>query len=57
MANIDIAIRAAREAADIINQASRNIENVNVQTKALHDYVTDADKAAERAVIDILSHY
>ena len=27
MANIDIAIRAAREAADIINQASRNIEN------------------------------
>lgn len=54
---LDIAIRAAREAGDIINQASRNIDSLNVQTKALHDYVTDADKASERAIVDVLSHY
>ncbi len=57
MPTIDIAIRAAREAGKIINQASRSVSSLNVQTKALHDYVTDADKAAEAAILDVLSHY
>ncbi|MCG5030457.1 inositol monophosphatase [Mesosutterella sp. OilRF-GAM-744-9] len=57
MPYIETAIRAAREAGDIINQASRSIETINVQTKAFHDYVTDVDRASERAIVDILTHY
>ena len=57
MSYLEIAIDAARAAGNIMNQASRNIDRLDVQSKALHDYVTDADKASEQAVVDVLQHF
>lgn len=57
MATIDIAISAAREAGAIINQASRSIDTLQVQTKSLHDYVTNVDKACEDAIVRTLTRY
>lgn len=51
---INIALRAARKAADIIAHAYQQLDTVKVQVKSTNDYVTDIDTAAERAIIAIL---
>ncbi|MCL2590488.1 MAG: inositol monophosphatase [Betaproteobacteria bacterium] len=51
---VNIAIKAARRAAAIINQAANKLELLNIETKAPNDFVTEVDRAAEVAIIDIL---
>lgn len=51
---INIALRAARKAGDIIAHAYQKLDTINVQAKSTNDYVTDIDTAAERAIISIL---
>ncbi len=51
---VNIALRAARKAGDIIAQAYQQLDVIKVQAKSANDYVTDVDKAAERAIISML---
>ena len=51
---LNIAVKAARRASQIINRASLDIEHLNVTTKRQSDYVTEVDRAAENAIIDVL---
>src|SRR5436309_1916223 len=51
---LGIAVRAARRAGAIINRAARDVELLPVTRKRHNDFVTEVDKAAERAVIEIL---
>uniref|UniRef100_UPI00333E1993 inositol monophosphatase family protein n=1 Tax=Castellaniella defragrans TaxID=75697 RepID=UPI00333E1993 len=51
---LNTAIKAARRAGVIINRASLDLERLNVARKGPKDYVTEVDRAAEEAIIDIL---
>jgi len=51
---LNIAIKAARRAGQIINRASLDLSQVKVATKQHSDYVTEVDKAAEAAIIEVL---
>lgn len=51
---LNTAIKAARRAASIINRASNQLELVSVQTKSPNDFVTEVDRAAEAAIIEVL---
>ncbi len=52
---LNVAIKAARRAGSIINRASL-AGGFEVQTKRANDFVTEIDKAAENAIIDIIRH-
>ena len=49
---LNIAVRAARRAGDIIVRAIPRLEAVEVQSKGRNDYVTEVDKAAEADIIE-----
>jgi myo-inositol-1(or 4)-monophosphatase len=51
---LNIAIKAARRAGQIINRASMDVEHLKVASKQQSDFVTEVDKAAEAAIIDVL---
>ncbi len=51
---LTIAVKAARRAGSIINQASQNLDLLNVSKKSHSDYVSEVDGAAEDAVIKVL---
>lgn len=51
---LNIAIKAARRAGQIINRASNDLDLVKVATKQPNDYVTEVDRAAEAAIIEML---
>lgn len=51
---LNTAIKAARRAGNIINRGSLDLERLQVVRKGPRDYVTEIDRAAEEAVIDIL---
>ena len=51
---LNIAVKAARRAGQIINRASLDLEQIEVRKKQQNDFVTEVDKAAEDAIIDIL---
>jgi myo-inositol-1(or 4)-monophosphatase len=51
---LNIAVKAARRAGNIIQRASRDLDLVKVQQKQQNDFVTEVDKAAEQAIIDVL---
>ncbi|MDI7268538.1 MAG: inositol monophosphatase family protein [Myxococcota bacterium] len=51
---LDTAVRAARRAGDIILAASRKATAVEVESKGPADYVTEIDRAAEAAVLEIV---
>ena len=50
------AVKAARRAGSVINRAARDLEVLSVARKRHNDFVTDADKGAEQAIIDVLSN-
>jgi myo-inositol-1(or 4)-monophosphatase len=52
---LNVAVKAARRAATIINRASLNLERLQIDRKQHNDFVTEVDKAAEEAIIEILS--
>ena len=49
---LNIAVRAARRAGDIIVRAIPRIEAVAVHSKGRNDYVTEVDRAAEADIIE-----
>ena len=48
------AVKAARRAGAIINRAARDIEMLSVTRKRHNDFVTDVDKGAEQAIIEVI---
>lgn len=51
---LTIAVKAARRAGRIINQASQNLDALTVSKKSHSDYVSEVDGAAEEAIIKVL---
>lgn len=51
---LNIAIKAARRAGQIINRASNDIDLLKVTSKQPNDFVTEVDKAAEAVIIETL---
>ncbi len=51
---LNIAVKAARRAGDIIVQASRNLDLLNITKKSHSDFVSEVDRAAEDVIIRIL---
>ncbi len=52
--SLNIAVKAARRAASIISRASGQLELIPVQAKAPNDYVSEVDRAAEAAIVEVL---
>jgi myo-inositol-1(or 4)-monophosphatase len=51
---LNIIVKAARRASQIINRASNDLEHLKVTTKRQSDFVTEVDRAAEAAIIEVL---
>lgn len=51
---LNIAIKAARRGASVINRASFDLGKIEVTRKTHNDFLTQVDLAAEEAIIDIL---
>lgn len=51
---LNIAVKAARRAATVINRASTQLELLTVESKSPNDFVTEVDRAAEKAIIEVL---
>jgi myo-inositol-1(or 4)-monophosphatase len=51
---LNIAVKAARAAGNLINRASLDVERVQISAKSPNDFVTEVDKAAEKIIIDML---
>ncbi len=51
---LTIAVKAARRAGSIINRAALDVGTIEVTRKRHNDFVTQVDKAAEAAIIDII---
>jgi myo-inositol-1(or 4)-monophosphatase len=51
---INVAIKAARAAGNIINRAALDVESVRVSQKQVNDFVTEVDQAAEAIIIETL---
>jgi myo-inositol-1(or 4)-monophosphatase len=51
---LNIAVKAARRAGGIINRATRDLDLVKVSAKQDKDFVTEVDRAAEAAIIEVL---
>ena len=48
---INIALRSARKAGDIIERAAENIDQLEVMAKSASDFVTEVDQAAEQEIL------
>jgi len=51
---LNIAVRAARRAGSLINRASLDGSALEVKSKRAHDYVTQVDRAAEEAIMEVV---
>jgi myo-inositol-1(or 4)-monophosphatase len=51
---MNIAVKAARSAGNVINRASLNLERLQVARKQQNDFVTEVDRAAEAAILEVL---
>lgn len=51
---LNVAVKAARRAGQIINRAALELDNLQVARKGQSDYVTQVDRAAEDAIKEIL---
>ena len=51
---LNIAVRAARRAGSVINRASLDGSALEVKSKHARDYVTQVDRAAEQAIIEVV---
>ncbi|MBW5290974.1 MAG: Inositol-1-monophosphatase [Candidatus Ruthia sp. Asou_11_S2] len=53
---LNIAVKAARKAGDIILRYHNQIDILTIENKATNDFVSEVDKAAEDAIIDELKY-
>lgn len=51
---LNIAVKAARRAGNLIHRAADNIDHLTVTKKSNADYVSDVDRAAERTIIETI---
>ena len=51
---LNTAVKAARRGAAVINRASFDLDRVKVTDKGHNDFVTEVDRAAEQAIVEIL---
>jgi myo-inositol-1(or 4)-monophosphatase len=55
---LNIAVRAARRAGEVIVRSLVRLESLEVTSKGRHDYVSEIDRASEREIIEIIhKHY
>lgn len=53
-AQLNIAVRAARRAGDIIARYSQRLDEVTVTSKRRNDFVTEVDRLAEQAIKEVV---
>jgi myo-inositol-1(or 4)-monophosphatase len=51
---LNTAVKAARRGATVINRASFDLDRIKVTDKGHNDFVTEVDRAAEQAIIEVL---
>ena len=51
---LNIAVKAARRAGNLIHRAADNLDHLTVTKKSNADYVSEVDKAAERTIIQTI---
>lgn len=51
---LNIAVKAARRAGNIMSRASLNLDTLTVARKGPRDYVTDIDRSCEEAIVETL---
>ncbi len=51
---LNIAVKAARRAGNLIHRAADNIDHLTVTKKSHADYVSEVDRAAERMIVETL---
>ena len=51
---LNIALKAARKAGDVILQSYDRLDTINATSKGQHDFVTDVDKRAETKILEII---
>lgn len=51
---LNIALKAARKAGDIMLQALERLDTIHPTSKGHHDFVTDIDKRAEKEIVKLL---
>ena len=54
---LNIAIRAARRAGEVIARSIPRLESIEIHAKERHDYVTEVDRSAELEIINIIRHH
>src|SRR5215467_9254161 len=55
---LNIAVRAARRAGEVIVRSMNRLESLTIATKGRNDFVTEVDRAAEQEIIaSIRRHY
>lgn len=54
-AYVNIAVRAARRAGEVIGRSLNRLDSIQVGTKGRNDFVTEVDRAAEAEIIGIIS--
>ncbi len=51
---LTIAVKAARRAGNIINRGARDLDRLTVTAKGPKDFVSEVDRAAEAAIVDVI---
>ena len=51
---LNIAVRAARSAGDLILRSAENVGRLHVDEKGKNDYASEVDRMAEREIISII---
>ena len=54
---LNIAVKAARRAGEVIARSIPKLESIEIHAKDRHDYVTEVDRAAELEIIGIIGHH
>ena len=53
---LNIAVRAARNAGDVIQRSSENVGQLTVNKKSKNDFVSEVDRTAEREIIQVIKY-
>ncbi len=51
---LNIAVRAARNAGDLIRRSSENVGQLTINQKSINDFATEIDRAAEQEIINVI---
>ncbi|MFZ2311795.1 MAG: inositol monophosphatase family protein, partial [Methylobacter sp.] len=51
---LNIAVRAARSAGDLILRSSDNVGRLQIDQKGKNDFASEVDRMAEREIINII---